>query len=358
MSPRPHRSITARLARPIACAVAAAVAILPAAARPDNAPLAVTLDYAVAPGCPDVSEFKSIVVGRLGYGAFREDVPDRTLVRVAPHGKFFEGRIEWQDAAGQWQGERTFPSRTGDCAQLVRAMAFALALQIQLLANTAAAPETASSTTERGEDRPPPPPPPPPRDEPPPEKATAPKPPPVAVPTQQPTDVPETPSRPLAFAVGIGGLAGFGISTGVTPFGRVFGSLAWGALSMDVAAELGPSSTIRREDGAGFSHRELLAALAACGSIDRWSACWVGKGGQIRIDGQSIDVPASSSGVYLQTGLRLAARQDLGSRFFLRAQAEGLVTVTRPRVSLDAIPVWTARRFAETLGLDLGVRFQ
>jgi hypothetical protein len=40
------------------------------------------------------------------------------------------------------------------------------------------------------------------------------------------------------------------------------------------------------------------------------------------------------------------------------ARAEGLVIVTRWRVTLDQYPVWTSSRFAETLGIDVGVRFQ
>lgn len=357
MPSRSIRSIGSHAAHRFVHAIAAAAVLLPSASHAGNAPLAVALDYAVPAGCPDESEFKSIVVGRLGYGAFRDDVPERALVHVAPHGKTFEGRIEWQDAAGQWQGERTFPSRSGDCGQLVRAMAFALALQIQLLAHAASSPDPAPPAVERVEDTPGPPL--PPAREPPPavERPPAPKQPPTPPPIPA-TETPAAPDRQLAFAIGVGGLAAAGISKETTPFARVFGNVAWRALSIDLAAELGPASTIRREDGAGFSHREILAALAACGSLDRWSLCLVGKGGQIRIDGEGVDNPASRSGAFVQTGLRLAVSQNLGSHFFLRAQAEGLATVTRARVTLDKIPVWTAQRFAQTLGLDLGVRFQ
>lgn len=357
MPQRPHSPMAARLARLFAHALAAMVVLAPSASLGASAPLAVALEYSVPPGCPDASEFKSIVVGRLGYGAFREDVPDRALVHVVAHGRTFDGRIEWRDAAGRWQGERTFPSRAGDCPQLIRAMAFALALQIQLLATAATSPEAqppAQARTEEAATAQPS----PAREEPPaPEESPPPTLPPPVTATPE-AEAPKVPSRPLGFAVGVGALATLGVSTDVTPFARVFGSVARGALSLEVAVELGPASTIRREDGAGFSHRELLAALAACGAVDRWSACLVGKGGQIRIDGKGIDWPASTFGPYLQTGLRLAVRQDLGSRFFLRAQAEGLVTMTRATVTLDDHSVWTAQRFAGTLGLDLGVRFR
>jgi hypothetical protein len=357
MPSRSIRSIGGHAAHRFVRAIAAAVVLVPSASYAGNAPLAVALEYAVPAGCPDESEFKSIVVGRLGYGAFREDVPDRALVHVAPHGKAFEGRIEWQDATGQWQGERTFPSRSGDCGQLVRAMAFALALQIQLLANTASSPEPPPPTTERVEATPAPPIPPA-RETPPAIEKTPPPKQPQAAPSTPATDEPAAPDHPATFAIGVGGLAAVGISNDITPFGRAFGNVAWRFLSIELAAEVGSASTIRREDGAGFSHRERLAALATCGSLDRWSVCLVGKGGQIRIDGEGVDKPAAISGAYLQTGLRLAVRQDLGSRFFVRAQVEGLATVLRARVKLDDIPVWTEQPFAGSLGLDLGVRFE
>lgn len=342
----------------IAHAIAVAGLLVPSASYAARQPLAVALAYAVPADCPDESEFRSIVVGRLGYGAFREDVPDRALVQVISHGKAFEGRIEWQDAAGQWQGERTFPSRSSDCGQLVRAMAFALALQIQLLATTTASPEVPPPVTD-GTAAPPPPPPPPARHSaPPPEKETAAPPPATPAPPAPAVEVTGPPAPPRTFSFGVGGLAGFGLSREVTPFGRVFGSVAWPVLSVELAAEAGTASTVRREDGAGFSHRELLAVLATCGSLDRWSACVVGKGGLLRIDGQGIDSPASRTGPYLQAGLRLAVRQDFAGRFFLRAFAEGLATLTRPLVTLDGDTVWTAPRFAETLGLDVGVRLQ
>jgi hypothetical protein len=39
------------------------------------------------------------------------------------------------------------------------------------------------------------------------------------------------------------------------------------------------------------------------------------------------------------------------------AHAEGLMNVTRWLVTLDNVPVWTAPRFAATVGIDAAVRF-
>ena len=59
----------------------------------------------------------------------------------------------------------------------------------------------------------------------------------------------------------------------------------------------------------------------------------------------------------MPTGLRAGATQGLGRRAFLAVHADGLVNVTRWTVRLDQVPVWSAPRFAATVGADLGMRF-
>ncbi len=88
-----------------------------------------------------------------------------------------------------------------------------------------------------------------------------------------------------------------------------------------------------------------------------WSACLLAKAGEIRIVGKDVDNPIALSGPILETGLRLAVLHRLGRRLYVAARAEGLINVTSWRVALDQNLVWTAPRFAATIGLDLGVRF-
>ena len=105
-------------------------------ARARTAVVATRLDYLAAQGCPSVTRFEAVVIGRLGYDPFRTDAPDRVTVRIDPAGKTLEGRLEWRDPSEAVIGEQSFPSRTGDCDELTRAMGFALALQVQLMAAT------------------------------------------------------------------------------------------------------------------------------------------------------------------------------------------------------------------------------
>ena len=344
-------SIASRLAR---AAVVGILVLAPTSSWAGDRALIVELQYSAAPDCPEVGEFRGIVVGRLGYDPFREGAANLIVAQVVPRGQALEGHIEWRDTAGKWRGDRTFPSHSGDCHDLVRAMAFALALQIQLLTSAVATPNVIAT--------------------PPPENVeiaeaprlplASPEPgsphkaeaaPPVLTPTSEGH---ARVARPHVFAVGVGGWAGSGISSNMVEFARVFGSVAWPLLSLEFGAELGLPATIRRQDGAGFSHRELLASLAGCGTQGRWSECLVAKGGQIKIAGKDIESPTSHSGPFVQVGLRLAVMQNLWRRAFVVAKAEGLATLTGWRVTLDRTLVWTSPRFAGTLGLDVGVRFE
>ncbi len=310
---------------------------------------AVALEYSAVSECPDAAEFRATVVGRLGYDAFREGVSSRVAVDIAPREHGLEGRIEWRDAEGNWEGDRTFPSRTDDCRELARAMAFALALQIQFSADQhtpAEANAPAPAGTEPATQAPvaaaaPP--------------APASKPPEVTGPNQA-VETPEPGVRPTII-VGGGALGGFGLSPGVVPHARLFGSLAWPLWALELAAEITLPATIRREDGAGFSHQQILVTGAGCGTLQPWSLCVVAKAGQVRIVGRDIDAPASPSGLALQTGMRLAISQSFWDRAYVAAYVEGLAMLTRWRVNLDRNLVWTSPRFAETLGLDVGVRF-
>ena len=187
-----------------------------------TAVVAAQLDYTAVPGCPPVDDFEAVVNERLGYPAFRADAPDRVIVRIESAGRALEGRLEWRDATGAAIGEQVFPSRTGDCAELTRAMGFALALQIQLMAATA------------GENRPVPPP-----DAP---VVKLPAPPPSAPPPvaqlQSPgagaSDATEHDDSPAVLA-GVGAAAGIGLTSDPVAVARLFATVAWS----HVAVELG-----------------------------------------------------------------------------------------------------------------------
>ncbi len=308
--------------------------------------VATRLDYAAAPGCPTDDGFQTIVTARLGYDVFRADASDLVIVRILPAGRTLEGRLEWQDANDASVGEQTFPSRTGDCAELARAMGFALALQIQLRAATigespSAAPAALPVEVAKA-----------------PAASTAPLP---AAPVESLEPAPSEPRPPVpgpSVLAGGGALAGLGISSKPIAIGRLFATVAWTHAALELGAEVSAPSTTNRADGAGFSQETFLASLAGCGVSFPFSLCAVGKVGELRMVGQGVDVPLTASGLLIQSGLRLGASHSLGHRAYIVGHAEGIARLTQGTVTLDSMPVWTTPRFAAVLGIGVAFRFR
>ena len=331
-------------------AVLCSATLVPAELHAGTSPMAVVLEYSAGPGCPEVDYFKAIVSERLGADAFADNAPTRVIVRVASRGQAFDGNMEWLDAKGNWAGDRTYPAHSSDCEDLVRAMAFTLVLQLQLSAVASAPPNASALAAESkpatvAQSSPPPPPAP--------DRRVVER----REPAQQVNKPPTGHQAHPSLAVGAGTLLGFGMSSSVVPFARVFGSVAWPHFSLELATELSLPTTIRRSDGAGFSRQEVLASAAACGVLHVWSACLLAKAGEIRVTGRDIDVPASAAGPILETGLRASATQRVYRSAFVSAYAEGLVLPILWTVTLDQSVVWTSPRFAGTIGLDVAVRF-
>jgi hypothetical protein len=295
--------------------------------------VAAQLDYAAAPGCPVAGDLEAVVAARLGYSPFRPDASERVVVRIEAPGQALEGRVEWRNAAGQWMGERTFPSRSRNCGELVQAMGFALAVQVQLMAaeSFGSQPPAAPAVIEA---------------------------PPATPPVDARREIRVSPpeSGPI-IALGAGASVGIGLAPSAIAVLRLFGGVAWSRVAVELGAELSVPSTLHRTNGSGFSEQILLGSLAGCGLRPPWSACLVTKAGEVRVAGEGVDFPARSSGVLVQAGLRLAATYVIGRRVHISAHADGLAMVTRGVVTLDAMAVWSTPRVAADLGVDVGVRF-
>jgi hypothetical protein len=340
--------------RPSVLAVAAAMGVVllaPEEGYAGTSSATVALEYSAVSGCSDASLFKAIVVTRLGYEAFDENAPIRVLVRITSKDLTFEGNMEWRDTDGNWAGDRRFAANSRDCEDIVRAVAFALALRLQLSAISSMPPSTSTTPVE-------------------PEPTTEAPPSPPA-PTVRNTPAIEPPkSSPLVaepppriqprpvFVLGAGTLIGFNMSSSVVPFAHVFGGVAWPHWSLSVAAEASLPTTIRRLDGAGFSHQQVLASVAGCGILEPLSACFVAKAGEVRVVGKDIDDPNSPIGALLEVGLRASAMQRIFRHAYVSVFTEVLVLPILWSVTLDQNEVWTSPRFAETLGLDLVIRFE
>jgi hypothetical protein len=197
-----------------------------------------------------------------------------------------------------------------------------------------------------------------------------PTPPPVAPPANVAPSAPEPVNLPPAIeasatepsgaslAIGAGAAVGVGLSPSTVGLGRLFGSVAWSHVGLELAAEISSPSTTRRSDGTGFSQYEVFGSLAGCGLGKILSVCLLAKAGEIRVAGEGLEFPATSSALVLQGGLRLAVTHALASRAYIVAHGDGVTTLTTGTVTVDSTPVWTTPRVAGLFGIDVGVRFR
>jgi hypothetical protein len=303
------------------------------------------LDYQAATGCPLASELEALVVRRLGRDPFRSDATETVVVRIELSGSELVGRFEWKDASGRWLGDRVFSSRSKDCRELVRVMGFTLALQFQLMA-TDAAPESHATDV-------PDPDPVKPREPAEPATRAAPPPPTAVAPATPPVSAPAGPS----LAIGGGASVGIGLAPSAIALGRLFGTLAWSRVALELGVELSVPSSMHRSTGDGFSEQLLFGTVAACAKGSVLSACLLTKLGEIRVSGEGVEQPLAASGVLLQSGVRVAVAHSLGRRAEIAAHAGGVAQITHAVVTLSSIPIWTAPRIAGDLGADIAIRF-
>lgn len=350
------------MSRALACACAIGLVSFCAGqlqARP--ADFSVSLEYTAVAGCPDAAALEAVVSARLGYDPFADAAPDHVAVRIAPRGASFEGQIEWRDVSGKWVGDQAFRAGSGECRGLMRTIGLALAVQIQLLADTrgAARPDAAGTPEPTPAQRE--------ANESPNTPGVTPATPPTRpAPSPAPSNRAEEPNshaqppgaehgaRPT-FALGAGTSVALGLSSNPVLLGRAFGSIAGPHLSLELGAELSLPSTTRRADGAGFSQQLLLGTAAGCAALSRWSLCVIANAGEVKMTPKDVDRPKSATTPIFDTGLRLNFTEPLTRRFFVRARAETLIHVARWEGTIDGEPVWKAPLFAAAIGVDAGI---
>jgi hypothetical protein len=324
----------------VAIALAALLAPALAGAAPQTS---VALEYEVAAdtaGCPDAAQFRASVARQLGYDPFRSPPASptgkRVVVQIARTDPGFAGWIRWSDASGRWEGDRRLASRRSECTEIAASVAFAVAVQIQLLA--ALAPPAPAL------------PPPPPVAAPPPPRA------PDATARLEPSPVaaPPPPGRRLELSVGLGPALALGTAPHPTGLGRLFasGRRAW--FSLEIALDAALPSTQREATGGGFSLDRFAAGAAACGHARPLAACLTATVGLLRARGFGVDAPASPTGTFSQVGARLAATRDLGGGYFAALRADGLVMLAPYTVTLNQAAAWTTPRVGALIGVDLG----
>ena len=335
------------LQRTLGAALVVTVAAWPCAANAAIDTL-VRLEYQAdgQSGCVAEDELRRMVTDQLGHDPFSPDADQRVAVSIAKTDAGFQGRIVWTDAGGRSVGERLLSSRSRDCGEIAANLAFAVALQVQLVERGAS--KDAGAGVPNAE-RPPP-------------KTTDQTDRPPVIP-ERPKPSAESPGAPgqapptrLVLAVGAGPAVGVGMAPDVTAFGRLFVVARFRRLSAEIGADAALPVTQRERDGTGVVVNATGVSAAGCAHVSVMSACALSRLGWIRARGMGVAAPDTSWGRFAELGIRLAGSRELG-RFIVSVHADGLVTLARWNVVLNDTVVWSVPRVGGVVGLDVALRF-
>ena len=327
-------------------AVALASPVVCAAPR-----LFVDLHYQPDPdlaACPSEQAFRDMIGEQLGYDPFRAGAEPRVVARARAGEHGLHGLVEWFDASGSLRGERELASESTDCPALARALSFAIAVQIQLLAQEAesrAAMSTKEASIDESDD---------------PNGATAP-PAVVAGPSRDGRrsidDRPSEKRTTWQFMLGAGPTLAFGLAPRTAVEGRVFGGLLHGRLALELGAEASLPTRHETANGAGFDQHVLAGSIAACALLGELAGCFVSKVGRLSVRGFGVDMPNEASGALAQMGPRLSLFGNFGESWLGALRVEALVALVSWEVTLNQREVWKTPLFSLSVGGDMALLF-
>lgn len=322
----------------IAIAIAIALATRSSSAEPEERRTA-RLHFEAPDACPDEAALSRDVSARLGYEPFRADGATGVRVVVSRAQQRFHGRIDLFDAADRPTGRRDLPDET-DCAEIVRAASFAVALAIDpvraqvtrppAVAKPAPAPAPAAPASRVHEV--------------------------VAPPrAEEPLSIPPSASPPLSVYVGAGvrssalrvpsaGLGG-GVFVGV-------GQRGW-SITLEGQADAPLGET--REGALAVEASLASAIVAGCLHAEPMRFCLLGELGAMQGSGLGADVTKRDTTLLGAAGARVAAHVFLTKSLFLRPHVDALAPITRTTLRIGDRSLWTTPSVGVALGMGFGV---
>lgn len=301
------------------------------ASRAIAAPAPSRLSFAREVGaerCPDESALRAEVAARLGADPFVAVADREVVARIDRQGGRLHGLVELR-TSGRVQGSRDLAIDSEDCAELVRAMALALAIALDPEhADTSATPPPAT-----------------------PSPAPLPVTPPPAAPAPRPTAAPSRPPEPPGPRVVPEVGASVAIATGLAPstaigFGAFVG-VRRGAFSLAAEGRRDLPAT-----GDGVRAALLAGSLVPCARFRWMLGCAVGSVGRMEAEGRT-----EGRATWAAAGIRVGAELPLDARWFVRAHADALATLRRIELRLDGASVWTTPPLVGSAAVALGLRF-
>lgn len=324
-------------------AVGALLLAAPGAAQErSGAPKEARLSFEAPKTCPDETVLVRDVASRLGYEPFRASATTGIAVTITAKGPAFAGRIEVTDAAGKVQGRRDLPTER-DCAELVHAAAFAVAIVIDPLraqqgpAPLPSAPPAASSAP----------------------VAVAP---PAPSPSQPPASTAPPPPPASIDPVHLHAAAGMTFSALRVPSLGLGARIEVGLRQRRWSVSLEGQSTFplgdEQGDGGAVSASLVSAMVVPCIRAGILGACALVEVGALQGTGRAVDVPKRDTTVLFALGARVMAEVLLAPWLFLRPAVDLLAPITRTTLRIGERPVWTTPPLGLTGSVSVGTVFR
>jgi hypothetical protein len=276
--------------------------------------------------CPGADDLRAAVAARLGYDPFVEaGAFDALIVRIRRVGSGLEGTLERRDSLKRPRGTpTTITSKSSDCAELASSLAVGIAIAVDPLSMTRAAPPPPAAAGSL----------------PPPAPAAAAPPPAVVAP-----EAPAPHGPPVLLHVG----AGPSVAVEALPkpsFGaRAFFGVSRGMFELDLEGQYYAPSSLQG-DGGSIQASLLVGTLAPCVRYWLAVACVDLSLGQLQGSGTGFGKPHDGNTFYAAAGVRGGLEVPLGRTFALRLMVEGQAPLRPTQLDADNSALWTTPSFA------------
>ncbi len=317
------------------------------------------LVYSRTPGaesCPDEATLRRSVAARVGYDPFFPWAKRTVVASLARRSRDFVAIVSLVDEQGVAHGDRELRA-SGDCAELLDAMALAIAIAIDPTILTRPAPPSpiagGSGPSEAapgvlGE-------------------AAAP-PPPAAVTPQifaspTPPDLPASlqpppATHPADFEATLGAVASSGSAPDLAVGLSAGAQVRWRHVSVGVEGQVDAPASRTVQGSGDVSAWPVLGAIVPCAYFGAFLACAVAQGGALRVSSGGVPDQRATWTALWQAGARAGVLIRVGESVSLRVRSDLLVNLDRARLGLQGAPVWTAPSLDGSLGIDAVVRFR
>lgn len=293
--------------------------------------------------CPDETQLRDAVSGRLGYVPFDDTATMRVDVQIRRQGRKLMAEVVVDPGDGSGSRSRALSSAARNCDELADGLSLAVSIAIDPLSLTrpnepAPAPVEAAKPDPTPEPVPAAPP-----------AAQVQAPPPAAGPAAPPAS-PEGPTTGLRFGADVLGSLGAvpGPSAGLT----VFGGLTFGHTSL--ALEL--RGDFPRAEQSGQQEVSALRAavqLVPCAELDFLFGCGVVSTGLLMAEGKGDGGKSDELAFVAGVGARVGAHVELRRQLFFRGYLEGVGAPTKVALFRADREIWRTPALNGSLAIGL-----